>query len=348
MVRSSTNDMIATRLERTRSGAYKWKKKKQQQQQQQTEEDDEAMDDDEGHVAMMDDEDNIVTEKGGTQPGAASPAPKDNGEDMLVYKAPEGGGPALLVPGMLLQNRAMVANGNDDQNDTEMADAPSVDPKTATGGTATAVGAPPAPLREGGMGTRSTDVSGYFPSQQVAGVALAPAGNGALPRPPPGFDGFSGPPGGSWPVPNGVPFEQGLSVPPYDQGLGPPMQSNYYGSNSIHPMFQQQASLGSSNYYGANMGESLQMFGGNAALQTKNPFAVGSMPLRDGNTVVGLPLDGGGGGGGYNYNGSTDATAFLHQDSTNGNAESSLLGSGLLNSLWMDDGADKTRNPFAT
>ena len=86
---------VGRRFERTPDGSYAWREEPME---------DDAMETDDNDNPMMDTEN---VEDNDTQPPATR---KDGGGsegDVLVYSAPKGGGPALLVPGMLLQNRAM-------------------------------------------------------------------------------------------------------------------------------------------------------------------------------------------------------------------------------------------------
>ena len=86
---ASSNVGIAQQFVCNPDGLYIWKAN------------DDAMEMDYNDNQMMMDTEN--DEDNDTQP----PATKKNGNDVLVYSAPKGGGPALLVPGMLLQNRAL-------------------------------------------------------------------------------------------------------------------------------------------------------------------------------------------------------------------------------------------------
>lgn len=97
-------------------------------------------------------------------------------------------------------------------------------------------------------------------------------------------------------------------------------------AQQVTPGYQQQQ-----QYVTTTMGDSLHLFGGHAALQTKNPFAAASMR--------GMQY-----GGMEANSGATFQPQPLFNSGGNG-TETSLLGSGFLDGLF-DDKA--TKNPFAT
>jgi len=257
-------------FKRTPGGSYAWKDESANME----------IDNEDDDYPMMETENNGEND---TQPAVTATATTTttNGVDgdVLEYKSKEGG-PALLVPGALLQKRVLAQS------------APASVPSPAP--------APSLPLQA--------------PPPRVT-------------APPPGFGG-----GG----PFGVAPTVGIPTPMpagFSQGLPP----GYYHHHHQQQQQQQQS---------PTVAQSLHLFGGQDALKTSNPFAVASLnavtqnhgmdytDLRAGG-VSGSALYGV--GNGLFFNNESDA------------AESSLLGSGLLDSLFDDGSSSKmTKNPFAT
>lgn len=257
------------------------------------------------------------------------------GDDVLVYSVPQGGGPALLVPGMLLQNRAMGSSAGEATRSKSHAN--------SEGG----MGAAPMPVVPMVAPAQpNTALNGTVPMAVDPPPPPGPTAPAASLMPPPGFG------GGTMPVmsttatlPQGhVAMPTNLGIPNYAPGMGPPpghasAMPPGFGQSFVPAtgMPQQQQS------YQPTVANSMHLFGGPEALKTANPFAAASMPPMDasGNmTMMDLGLGGAGATSGH-------GASFLNSGAS-GVAESTLLGSGLLNSLF-DDGGDKTtQNPFAT
>lgn len=282
--------------------------------------------------------------------GSDTQPPVKAADDILVYSVPKGGGPKLLVPGMLLQSRAM-GNGASGTASSNRNSRSSSDESYL------------APL----LPFRSPAVPATQPTPTLAGrLALAgdpqafvPPGRGGV-MPPPGFR--SQRLAAVLPTATAVPIPEGHAAKPQNQI---PLGENFgmvshcapimspqgarrlaealpiglpQGDGSVMP--QQQQSPLQQNHKPA-IASSMRLFGGPEALKTANPFATASMPPLDGhaNTAyMGLigaaPASGNGGS--------------LLNPSTSSVAESSLLGSGLLHSLFEDSGDKTSKNPFAT
>ncbi|CAB9516977.1 Protein SMG7 [Seminavis robusta] len=308
---NDTTSMVGRRLERTLEGTYVWN--------------DEPAAVDE-HMTEVDQNENPMEEENNTQPPVDGKK-KDDGGDVLVYSVPEGGGPALLVPGMVLQNRALanVPVENKEQKSDGFVGGP---PMSFT--------APP----PGGLAPPTFPVA--MAVDKPAPVPTAPV------LPPPGFGVAAMPPTAAMPlqgVPTGAPPVMGTNIP----GFSPVMQQGLVAGlpptfgQGFNPMIQQQQQQHHS--FEPTIGTSMNMFGGPEALKTGNPFAAASTPAVDanGNLMLGLNVVGGGAN-------SINATSFLTTGLSNGgaSAEPTLLGSGLLTSLFEDAGDKTTKNPFAT
>lgn len=275
---NDTTTDVGRRFERTSDGGFGWKEGNM---------DCDAMDMDNDNP-MMD------TENNDTQPPSASTK-----GDVLVYSAPKGGGPPLLVPGMLLQ----------------MGIPDVVAPK---------IPAPPPAQR-----------------QAQPHVQAKPPG---LPPPPPGFGSFglaAAPAAPMVGIPAGMHPSYGASAQ-MGRGLNPAMSLGYGQGMPAGSYPPQQAAQGYQQP--AMVGNSLHLFGGQEALQTGNPFAATSMmvPPSDNGMAYGGPSSmrvGNGIPNGGNAQGLFGGS---------GTAESSLLGSGLLDSLFADSTGKATKNPFAT
>lgn len=318
-----TTSTVGRRFGRNADGSYVWKEK-------QDDEDDAVIED----VDQLHDSD--------TQP------PVKAVDDILVYSVPQGGGPKLLVPGMLLQNRAMgtVVGGTASTNqNSNLSSDERFQARPMPFGTAIPASQPTSTLA-GRLGLKV--------DQPVSN----PPGGGSV-MPPPGF----GSQGLAVELPTtAVPMLQGHVAMPQGQiPLGANFGMVSYGATPMSPqgapglaeamppgltqrlgsvMPQQQQPPLQQNYE-PTVASSIHLFGGPEALKTANPFATASLPPLDGNgntAFVGItgagPASGNGG-------------SFLNPG-TSGVAESSLLGSGLLHSLFEDSGDKTTKNPFAT
>lgn len=214
-------------------------------------------------------------------------------ENVLVYKSGSDGGPALLVPGMLLQPEA-----TDDGAETTIplkksAMSPDNQDQSVASDKLPVFDATPANLQD-----IENPLAFPQPTEPVMGNATTGSAFGnsnSKMRTPPGLE----PPSGSLPPPPGF----------TSSALAPPGQPE-------------------------TIGEALRLYGNQ--MQTSNPFAPPGLSNA-------FPYSAPPAAGGPN---------FLGDNEGNGDPMSvegsSLLGSGLLNSLWMDDSTGKTKNPFAT
>ena len=224
-------------------------------------------------------------------------------ENMLVYKTGADGGPALLVPGMFLQQDApeetvavtkklSMSPDNQDQSVASerlpVFDATPVNLQTT--GTPLAVPHPTEP----GMGA---------PSGATAFGALSGV---RLPRGLQAGGGSSGSGGGG----SGL-----LPPPPGFASPAPPPPSTV-------------------EHQPETLAESMRMYGHQLQMETANPFANPPPGLSNAFTFS-APAP------------AVNPSSFLGSDPMSAEG-TSLLDSGLLNSLWMDDPNAKTKNPFAT
>jgi len=310
--RMASNDDVSTvigrRFERTSNGSYKW-----------TEQDDEYhMDtDDDDDNPMMDAEN--VDDNNDTQPPSGSTKIGGDGGDVLTYSVPEGGGPALLVPGMLLQTRAMATVGVDNKEPEARVQTSPIPPVTA-----------PIPgLLINGAGRNESDPMLHQPA--VPPAHAPPPQASALPPPPPGFGSAAiGPPPSTATTGVATAIGHTAALPmDFGHGFAPSMQQP---GMQLPPMGFQPT-----------IGTSYDLFGGPEAARTGNPFAASSMPQFPAGPYVGA----GGGIGGAGMVGST-GPLFMGTGSSGPAAESTLFGSGLLDSLFDDGEKPKTNNPFAT
>lgn len=235
----------------------------------------------------------------------------DKHDDVLVYKQNEAGGPALLVPGALLQSRAS-------------------EPAVNLTGVATGSELP--------VNTAATLL------QQEQSI-----GNEQMPYVQPSSYSFNGLMNQQDPV--GVPLVGFAVLPP--PGFGQQQQQHHQESVSMlqggHlPSLSAPPSVALAPGYFQNLGfadtamttriptigESYHLFGGPSALQTANPFATDSMPSFGIGSFAVPPRDG----------------DFLPNQDAMGLNGTTLLDSGLLSTLLMDDSPRKapTKNPFAT
>lgn len=238
-------------------------------------------------------------------------------DDVLIYKQSKAGGPALLVPGALVNNK---------QTGTPSLPSPVFDTHRMTATVAT----PPMILPHANVATPplilpSTSLSTDLMQRDV--LESEPINNVSVNQPRIG---------------NSV-INQGANIADIPQiGLAvlpPPGFSAMHGSvpdSFSSNTFQSFELFDSSTApaYIPTIGDSLNLFGGPMSLQTSNPFASDPVP----STVIGsfsVPL--------------CDSAFLLHQGSMSMDG-ASLLDSGLLNSLFLDDTTCKTQssNPFAT
>ena len=230
-------------------------------------------------------------------------------EDVLVYKKGPGGGPALLVPNLLLQQNVTEEAQVEAREPPQNMD---VDPTTATFGKS----ATPDPLPvfvASPVNRQPTETPLVVPHPKdppvvpagapaftsVAGVTLPPPGlgpsnNNGLVSPPPGF---------------------GSVVTTHP---APPTQPTQLSTN-----------LGLDRP--ETIGEALRLYGSQMHTQTANPFVTPPAGLT----------------GAFPYAApANNSTTNLFGDDAM-STETALLDSGLLKSLWMDDPKSKSSNPFA-
>lgn len=238
----------------------------------------------------------------------------------LVYQPDSSGGPALLVPGALLQTTkasalsdAAGATCKGLPSDTLMADMPPLLTNIAS--------PPPQPAR---LPAVKPTIDTLQQQQQPSTIAALSPSVSVLPPP-----GFGHPSSLSTPfVAAATPAPPvGLTLPGLDGFAAAPLA----GSGFV-PVQQSSASVL----------DSLHLFGGPSSFQTSNPF-VPHIPSRDD------PFARGSG----NHDGMDIFTSTwgreqsLFQDAISSDG-SNLLDSGLLSSLLTDESPTKSRNPFAT
>ena len=267
----------------------------------------------------------------------------DEDNNLLVYQQPtETGGPALLVPGALLQQQP--------QTEVEAVTASTTtNPAPPLPATATATAAVPAPNTVDAASLLAGIVEGataaptlppqqeslafsqqqlqqqqqpLYPMQQFQQPVYPTQQQQAPPAavlPPPGF--------GSGGVSMNAP-----RAPAPAQQMNPP----FFGQ--LAPNFGLSSWAAPANT--PTIGESYQLFGGNAALETSNPFAMDSLPTF--------------GTGSFAAHNDSAFLASSAEDNTNNNSleGTTMLDSGLLHSLLFDDSSPRktttTKNPFAT
>jgi hypothetical protein len=305
--RFARSDEFASRLERMHDGQFEWFGNAQ---------DEDNMDQDVFNENDQDDYD-LAAEK--RDPMEEEESKRQS--DVLIFKQGAGGGPALLVPGALLQgvdisttdNIGLGSNSPFNHMASVTDQVMDIVPESnifhhvlAAPVAPIAPLASPAPAVPPGM-TNGAD------NLQSPMVNLPPP---ASLLPPPGF-------GGS---PVGFP----LSAPAAPQ-MPPGFQMNNPSESSTHATRSVPT-----------LGESLHLFGGSSAMQTANPFATSA-------------LFGDNGGGNDNFLGTfakypaSGHDSIFGQDDSMGADGTALLDSSLLTSLWMDESASrKTKNPFAT
>jgi Est1 DNA/RNA binding domain/Telomerase activating protein Est1 len=301
---ADTNEGFGDGFERTPQGSYMW------------------MNDSDTQMEEVDGNDNPMMaeetmEENGTQPPVAGK--DDEGGDVLVYSVPEGGGPALLVPGMMLQHRALTSVSGDKEL------------RNSTAGGNGLIG-PPIPGLASALG------------MSLDNPQPAPATPASV-KPPPGFGMGSVAPAATMPL-AGMAHQAPLAM---DGNLGvsgyaPQMPREHMaglpllfspGFASVMQQQQQQPP------FEPTIGTSMHFFGGPEALKTGNPFAAASTPPIDANRNLMLGFNMGAPGAGYPH-----AASFLNEAS--GGGGESLFGSGLLSSLFEDASDQRTKNPFAT
>jgi hypothetical protein len=248
----------------------------------------------------------------------------DEAGDVVLYKAPEvGGGPSLLVPGILLTIpgpaplEMPVAASKQDQQAAEVNGdrqiVPDLQLQNAT-----------SPVLE-----RESEMSKLVHSNTLTPVEKS------LPPPP----GITPPPGFGAPVPQpistGTPafLQQGFYgqvIPGYPGHMAafpsvPQPQPPSFGHMvSSNPLYGAPASSLGQNI--PAVAQPMQWFGGPESFQTANPFA--SPPA--------------------NFGFANPPNPVFEAEASNVDG-ASLLGSGFLDSLWMNDSPrGKTKNPFAT
>jgi hypothetical protein len=316
--RLARSDEFASRLQRMDDGQFEWFGNAQ---------DEDDMDQDVAAFNENDEDDYDLAAENRDPMDEEKP----NGQsDVLVFKQGSGGGPALLVPGALLQgvdisttNNIGLGSNNSAFNsmasvtDQAMDIVPEsniVHPVLAfpmPDGQADPL-LPAAPLASSTPAVPPGMTNGAADPQSPM-VNLPPP---ASLLPPPGF--------------GGAPVEFPMSAPVAPQ-MPPGFQTNYPSGSSTN------TTIGV-----PTLGESLHLFGGSSAMQTANPFATSA-------------LFGDNGGGNANFLGSfanypaSGHDSIFGQDDDMGADGAALLDSSLLTSLWMDESASrKTKNPFAT
>lgn len=314
-----------SRFIRNANGSYVWRDKEEDK-------DDMDLDEDFNH-------DNFLMDGCDSKPPINVRANADElVGDMLVYKEPVGGGPPLLVPGMLLQNRAFAAGSSNAHTSKTGGEQNIFQDKLANSSPSAF-----APVDENDLAVSVTGPAkdGHKSPGAAPVLAMKPSVPQQLHRatgssfvatniiPPPGFGATMPPPGVS-----------------REQGGGVVLPGFAQGTTAV-PILVQQAVGYQQQHAVPTLGDSLHLFGGSQDCQTNNPFAGASIPSHDVAEfpskqqigVAGIPL------------GNIDNDASSPGTNNAGVAESSLLGTGLLTSLWMD-GSEKvekptTRNPFS-
>ena len=298
-----TMNEFASRIEKTLDGQFEW-----------FGENDDAMDLD---APNFSDDENVAMDN--DRPAAETP--------VLVFKEAAGGGPALLVPGGLLQEVA---------NDSPPAAA--VDITTDTNAFESTLFQPQAPMHI------APPESNIIPL--LTGGLRASLGVGLPVSVPPGMMAatteptllsplVSAPPASLLPPPGfGAHVDGNGETPDLSSSVMVPQLLPGFESNSSILLNQSTRN--------PTFGESMHLFGGSSAMQTANPFAT-SMP--SGNNPYGsVP----GMFGSSLYAAQGPESLFGHGDAL-GPDGASLLDSSFLNSLWMDESSPrKTKNPFAT
>lgn len=235
----------------------------------------------------------------------------DEAGDVVLFKVPkDGGGPALLVPGAMLSS-----------------------PATAQGPPTQGVKDKVNQELEPYQGTHSARNNTTEDSAGSLSKNTLDAGESSLPPPP----GIKPPPGFGIPIAQPIAMHASASHP---QGVFGQVMPGNAGRAATHysalspqaPGFgystpsNLQGPLGPSQRHDFPLdGQSMYWFGGTEALSTANPFA----------------------GPQVNFAGSNNPNPIIYQAEASNVDGASLLGSGLLDSLWMNDSTgNKTKNPF--
>jgi hypothetical protein len=315
--RLARSDEFASRLQRMDDGQFEWFGNAQ---------DEDDMDQD---VAVFNENDQDDYDLAAENRDPMDEEKTNGQSDVLVFKQGAGGGPALLVPGALLQGVDISTTNNiglgsnrvfnsmasvTDQTMDIVPDLNIVHPMltfpTPDGQADPLV--PVAPLASSTPAVPPGMTNGVADPQSPM-VNLPPP---ASLLPPPGF--------------GGAPVELPMSAPVAPQ-MPPGFQTNYPSGSSTNTTSGIPT-----------LGESLHLFGGSSAMQTANPFATSA-------------LFGDNSGGNANFLGSfanypaSGHDSIFGQDDGMGVDGAALLDSSLLTSLWMDESASrKTKNPFAT
>jgi len=280
---------------------------------------DHSLADENGDTTMMDFEHDDINHNVDFVDNAVIPPPIQPPLD-LVYQPDASGGPALLVPGALLQTTKASAlsdaagkTGKALPSDSLMTDAPPMVTNIAS------------PLPQPALLPAVKPMIDTLQQQQQPSTSAALSPPASL-LPPPGFGHSSS---------LSTPFVSaatrappvGLALPVLDRLASAPLA----GSDFV-PIQQSSASIL----------DSLHLFGGPSSLQTNNPF-VSNIP-----TYTNPFANGSGNHDGMNAFTSTwELEQSLFQDAISSDG-SNLLDSGLLSSLLTDESPTKSRNPFAT
>ena len=315
--RLARSDEFASRLQRMDDGQFEWFGNAQ---------DEDAMDQD---VAVFNENDQDDYDLA-TENRDPMDEEKPNGQsDVLVFKRGEGGGPALLVPGALLQGVGISTTNNIGLGSNSVFN-------SMASVTDQAMDIVPEPNTVHPVLTFPTPAGQADPL-----VTFAPLAS-STPAVPPGMTNGAAdpqspmvnlpPPASLLPPPGfgGAPVEFPISVPVAPQ-MPPGFQTNYPSGSSTNTTSDIPT-----------LGESLHLFGGSSAMQTANPFTNSA-------------LFGDNGGGNANFLGSfanypaSGHDSIFGQDDGMGADGAALLDSSLLTIMWMDEKASrKTKNPFAT
>ena len=248
--------------------------------------------DDDGNIVWIGDEE-LEGASANENDSSVSMDVEPQEENLLVYKADSHGGPALLVPSMLLQQ--------DDVNESH--------------GMADAFNKPPTPDNQDHSVTDERlpvfDATPF--NLQSVDTPLA------IPQPTEPAMGNLASRSAFGDSHSGVRMPPGLRPP---NGILPP-PPGFASTHAPTPVEHQPETIG----------EALRLYGNQ--MRTSNPFADPSPGISDAFPYSGAPA-----AGNSHFLGNNDDPMSVEG--------TSLLGSGLLNSLWMEDGTGKTKNPFTT
>jgi hypothetical protein len=230
-------------------------------------------------------------------------------ENVLEYKAGADGGPALLVPTMLLQKEIT--------HEVVKATSPPTVQKSPANSEASenllpVFDATPVNLHE-------TTVPLSVPQPTDPAAVAAPAFHSVtagIRLPPPGME----------PVTTNLPPPPGFGQPAPVARTADALPSVMLGQSHLPTPTQQPETLG----------EAMRLYGQQLQQQTSNPFANPLPPTATGFTEA------------FPYSASAPAPSDFWGSTSDPSAGVSLLDSGLLKSLWTGDSSSKSRNPFAT